>query len=422
MVSYLVELEVGTPPQKVNVVLDTGSSDLWVMDSSNPNCASNAMYSNSNLNSQQMSIDCTGITFDHEQSSTWQFNDSTSEFKITYADSSTATGKWGRDTLSFGGMTITNANMALGEVSNSEACVFGIGFVANEAGIDYSSYYSDGQWPPTGSYDNVPVQMKQYGKIGRVAYSLWLNKGEESGTVLFGGVDHAKYDGPLQLLPIVHSLEYANVELPSPLELVVVLNQITASSGAGSVDVLSSASLPALLDSGTSFVYLPQDVADSLAYSLQATAFSDSTGGSGWYLDCDQVSTGSLTYHFSGVEISVPLSEMIVPLQDVSGNAVVQNGIEYCQLALAASANNSVVLGDSFLRGTYAVFDLEADQIALAQAVTGTTESDVEAMSDGVPSATSAPAYTSTSIGTVYSHSSSALFSGITGGLSGASA
>lgn len=37
---YFAELAVGTPPQKVELLLDTGSSDLWVPSAQEPGCLS----------------------------------------------------------------------------------------------------------------------------------------------------------------------------------------------------------------------------------------------------------------------------------------------------------------------------------------------------------------------------------------------
>lgn len=39
---YYAEAAVGTPPQRVNLQIDTGSSDTWVVYSGNPVCASRA--------------------------------------------------------------------------------------------------------------------------------------------------------------------------------------------------------------------------------------------------------------------------------------------------------------------------------------------------------------------------------------------
>lgn len=415
MVSYLAELEIGSDSQKVDIVLDTGSSDLWVMASTNPYCTDNVREI---LTGE--GVNCTDITFDYESSSSWSFNSSsTPEFEIQYGDGSAATGRWGQDTVKFGGITLEKANLALGEESNSSACVFGIGFIENESTADFSEYSGpDSTWPPPGTYDNVPVQMKNEGLIDKVAYSLWLDQASAStGQILFGGVDHAKYNGTLQILPIVESLAYVRYDFPSPLEFNIVLNSITAvAAGGASVEVMSDTALPALLDSGTSFVYLPEDVAEAIAASLQAFEF---TSGSGWYTDCALGDAGSLRYSFSGVEINVPLSEMLVPLTSDDGTPLSENGVSYCQLALMA-ADDTIILGDSFLRAAYVVYDLEKNEIALAQAVTGSDASDsnVEAISSDIPSATTASGYSSTSFTTRYSATYSTIFSTPTGDVS----
>lgn len=414
---YLSEIQIGTPGQTLEIVLDTGSSDLWVMDTENPYCTEDEydiMLGEG--------VNCTGIVFDHSSSSTWSFNDSAPDFEIMYGDGSAAIGKWGRDTVQIGDISISNANMALGEESNSTACVFGIGLITNEAIIEWRDWLrgSSSQWPPEGTYDNVPVQMKQQGAINRVAYSFWLNEGAENGVALFGGVDHSKYDGTLQRLPVVTSLDYEEYNFGGPLELNVVLNSITGKNTDGdTVEFMSDASTAALIDTGTSFQYLPYYVADAIATSLDAYSFSD---GYGWYTDCGMANAGSVVYNFCGVEVEVPLSEMLIELVDEDDEPIVEDGVAYCQLAIMPDSD-MIILGDSFMRAAYVVFDLEANEIAFAQAKTGSDagDSNIQVMSDGIPSASAAPSYSSTSLHSSYNYDYSRIFTA-SGGLAGSTA
>lgn len=387
---YTSELDIGTPAQTLDILIDTGSSDLWVMASSNPYCA--------NTTEELMSgeyIDCSGsIIFDYDSSSSFSWNDT--DFSIEYGDGTYASGKWAQDTLSIGSLTLDSANFAVGTESNASTCVFGIGLVDGESTVTWSSSSNGGSREAQDTYINIPQQMYLDGDIDSVAYSLWLNDiDSDSGSILFGGVDHAKYTGTLQTVPIVNAYESYSIE--EPLQLTVMLNGIDITdSDNTTVSVYSDAAVAALLDSGTTLTYLPSSV---------VTAIVSAIGGEwdssvGYYVCECAVANGnsSLEYNFSGATITVPFSEMLFSLVSTTGEAATfESGAEACALGIMESSG-TVILGDTFLRSAYVVYDLTNLEISLANTVYNASSSSIEAISSGgVPSATKAASYSSTS-------------------------
>jgi len=90
--SYLGSVAIGTPPQNFNVVLDTGSSDLWVADSSCNAC------------------DNTTPTYDATKSSTNKPSSAgaaESQVTIRYGSGQVA-GTLAAETVSMGGFTMQN--------------------------------------------------------------------------------------------------------------------------------------------------------------------------------------------------------------------------------------------------------------------------------------------------------------------------
>lgn len=83
---YSTNLTLGNPPQPVEVSVDTGSSDLWVVHSDNPVCG-------------RPQSDCDSLgTYDQDSSSS--FNALPDKFQIQYGDNSWARGYYAVDTLS----------------------------------------------------------------------------------------------------------------------------------------------------------------------------------------------------------------------------------------------------------------------------------------------------------------------------------
>jgi hypothetical protein len=68
-----------------------------------------------------------------------------------------------------------------------------------------------------------------------------------------------------------------------------------------------------------------------------------------------------------GPKINVPISEFVVPREATLENFTFSDGTPACTLSIVPSHSYQAVLGDSFLRSAYVVYDIDNQQIALAQ-------------------------------------------------------
>ncbi|KAF2471309.1 candidapepsin-4 precursor [Lindgomyces ingoldianus] len=361
---YFANASLGTPEQKLRLHIDTGSSDLWANAASSQLCSSRGSQ-------------CADSgTYDANSSSTYEFVNSA--FNISYVDGSGAAGDYAKDTLHFGGQEIKGMQFGIGYVSSSPEGILGIGYTINEVQVNRAGLKA---------YPNLPQLLADNGNINTNAYSLWLNDLDAStGSILFGGVDTEKYTGQLSKLPIIR-------EQGVYAEFIIALTSMGMNGKAGSL--FNNDTVPVLLDSGSSLMYLPDNLVRSL-YS-QFSAQYDSTQGAA-FVDCglaDQ--NGSLDFSFSGVTISVPMNELVI----VAGY---QRGKPVCILGIGPAGDSTCVLGDTFLRSAYVVYDLENNQIALAQTnfnATKTSIQEIQSGSNGVPDASGvANAVSSVAVGT----------------------
>lgn len=161
---------------------------------------------------------------------------------------------------------------------------------------------------------------------------------------------------------------------------------------------MMEANFPALLDSGNTACMLPSSVVMAVADSMQAEYdyYAES-----YIQECGiSDNQGSFEFDLSGIKIQVPFSDMILPLRDSEGKQVkMRNGNDACFLVMFP-ATDSIVLGDSFLRSAYVVYDLENKEVAMSQVKYNETKSDVEAIESGIPKAKQASSYSSTQFAT----------------------
>ena len=345
LIFYTAQIGVGTPPQYFPVTIDTGSSDFWI-------AGSQAIAS---------------TYYDGSLSSTYHSNNT--KFAIHYVKGSN-TGSWATEKVAIGDVSVNDlpfGNVDRGVDLGGTVGVMGIGSMKNEAPVILK----------TGSmYPNFPRKLKDQGHINKVAYSLFLNTlNATSGTLLFGGVDESRFSGPLYTVPVLNDRSL-DVEL-------------TSLSMNGS-DIASWDSTKVTLDSGTSFTYLPSDAITEIGNKINGVHFI----GGLYFIDSSNIDWNqSLEFNFSGAIVSVPLKTLTVKSKDVITPGSKLNPKYDYVIGLLSNVNSKGfnLLGDSFLRAAYIVYDLDDWEVSIAQASYDQDYSNIEPIISSVPFATVAP-------------------------------
>lgn len=372
---YFANITMGTPEQRLRMHLDTGSSDLWVNTPSSELC-----------NRPGKPCGDSGV---YNANASTSYHYLSSDFNITYVDGSGAEGDYVTDTLRIGGVTLKGFQFGIGYSSTSTEGVLGIGYVDNEV-----QSALNGQQP----YANLPRALVDAGLIKSNAYSLWLNDLEAStGQILFGGVNTNKFHGTLETLPIVPA------KGGIVAEFVIAMTGLSLDTASNS-QPYTSTSLPApvLLDSGSSLSYLPDPLTRQLYQTFQATY--DSNFGAA-FVPCTMMDQkAKLTFTFSSPSISVGMDELVIDLgpNPDGSRPTFSDGTPACVFGIAPAGDSTPILGDTFLRSAYVVYDLDNNQISLAATnFNSTTDNIIEigVGKDSVPQATGVSNPVTTAVG-----------------------
>jgi hypothetical protein len=352
---YYINVTLGTPAQSIQVHLDTGSADLWVNVPTSSICGQGQ---------------CVGGEYNPSDSSTHEVV--STNFDISYVDGNGASGDYNTDTLGISGLTLDTFQFGTGEDSTLAQGVLGIGYTLNEVQVNRF-----GQ----NSYPNLPVALKNANHIAATAYSIWLNDLQAStGEILFGGVDSDKYTGDLLTMPIL--------QVNGLYQTIAVA--LTGISINGTSTGSSDLPLGVLLDTGSTLSYLPNDMLTPILNDVNAV-WSDQFGAA--FAACSLANTDrSLSFNFSGAVINVPYNELLLPVTTQPGTGPrLQNGEEACYFGISESNSSVAILGDTFLRSAYVVYDLENNAVSMANTAFNATSSNIREISSGssgVPGAT----------------------------------
>ena len=217
------EIGIGSPPQTFKVVLDTGSSNLWVPSTQ---CGSIACYLHT--------------TYDSSASSTYKKNGS--EFEIRYGSGSLS-GFISQDTVQIGDTIIKNQDFA--EATQEPGLAFAFGRFDGIMGLGYDAISVNKIVPPF-------YNMIDQGLIDEPVFSFYLSdtnnaNGDES-EAMFGGVNKDHYSGKMTRIPLRRKAYWE-----------VALDAITFGDQTAELD-----NTGVILDTGTSLIALPSDLAEVL--------------------------------------------------------------------------------------------------------------------------------------------------------------
>ncbi|KAH8710777.1 Aspartic proteinase yapsin-3 [Beauveria bassiana] len=316
---YTIDLEIGTPPQTVAVNFDTGSSELWV----NPNCAK----------SSDEAYCKTFGAFGKSASFTSLNQNATLKYGRGHADI-----EYGYDYVTVGTSKINQ--QIFGVAHDSEFATTGLmGVGPNLRGWNSPYPYI---------LDNLFTQKF----INSRAFSLDLRQVSSArGAVIFGGIDTKKFKGPL----IKRNIIPAGSAPDGKTRYWATCDSITINQADGSKINAQTQPQVYLFDSGYTISSLPTTIFNEL---LKAFPSAKKETNGQYLVDCGVVkTTGTLDFKFDNATIRVPYSDFI--WQQPSFNS--------CVLG-AVPDDKMPVLGDTFLRAAYVVYDWDNRALHFAAA------------------------------------------------------
>ncbi|VDC07594.1 unnamed protein product [Peniophora sp. CBMAI 1063] len=316
--SYTGTVGIGTPAQNLDVVLDTGSSDLWVATTGCTSCPSGTTEFNTGGSSSYKSSG-NSVTFQY--------------------GSGQASGTAGTDTVSMGGFTVNGGTVTgVTTVSNNiisgpVSGIMGLGFQAlsnTQSTPFWQSLLNNGQLANS--------EMSFY--IARNAASVTSNDDETNGGVFtLGGTNSTLFQGDIDFNDFPSGSQ--------PSYWLQTVSQLTLNGN--TVDIGSASSNLAAIDTGTTLLGGPTQAVE--AFWSQVSGSRSLSNGM-WAFPCD--ADLSVTISFGGK--SWPLKS-----EDINFGNIGQG---YCQGAIfdvtqGATTNQNTpswIVGDTFLKNVYSVF------------------------------------------------------------------
>jgi len=306
---YAGEIEVGTPGQKVSVIFDTGSSNLWVPRPSALGPMSKHSF------------------FDSSRSSS--FVATRSIFSIGYGSGSVK-GLYCHDRIAIGDLVLQNFTFA--EALDTSG-------LRNYDQMEFDGVLGLGfEGIAQGGAPSVMDQLWKSGQLAEPVFAFFLGD-HAPGELIFGGVAAEHYVGDFHFVPLLTRSYWATA-----------LDSVAIEGFAA----MSSPKV-AIVDSGTSLLSGPPAEVQTIALVMGAMQVEGL-----WVVTCDN-DVPTLTFRLGGRDFPLQKDDLVV---EKVGN--------FCVLGIMSLPANlptrSWILGDVFMRKYYVQFDWGQERVGIALA------------------------------------------------------
>lgn len=358
--TYFIDIDVGTPSQTLQVVVDTGSTTLVLASST---CILNETKEACSVPiSEGLSV---GYNMNASSTSSFVECGDTNYCKAfeSYGDGSSGGGYIVSDVVSL--------NYGLSAPSYIANLLYETNHLGNNQEI--TSDNSDGilglAYPSIGN-NGFPSVFDSLVLAGKVDNIFGMDLQVNGGRLDLGKIDTSSCKQPIQYTPIVEE-EYYNIQIES------ITVEGTKATYPDKESQLS------IVDSGTTYMLLPDTVYEAVMGGFKKYCNSHSTVmslcGSNGLLNLPEGYCGAITdsdlneikAHYPPITFTFPLSSGGSFSVDIGGDAYViyspydSPGYPYCATIGIVSSGTDIlsILGDSFMKGVYTAFDRENKNI-----------------------------------------------------------
>ncbi|KAI0347724.1 acid protease [Trametopsis cervina] len=325
--SYFGSLAVGTPPVAFNVILDTGSADLWVA-----------------TGGQQSGRSSKGIAlFTPESSSTFQ--DLNTPFSIRYG-SGAAQGGLGRDQIQFAGFGL---NQTFGVVNATTSNLLQSP-LSGLMGLGFDTIASSGVTPfwqalaeTSGALDK-PLFAFQ---LTRFSNNTQASKTELGGTFTLGDTNSSLFTGNIDFQPV-----------PDGAPGYWIQELTTLKINGNSISLPTGQDAWAAIDTGTTGAGVPS----SILTSIFANVPGSQQRSDGYYqYPCSDNPTVEVGWGSSTVTWTISPADFM--LQQLDEDTCVSAFFPVDNTGTVAPA---IIMGDTFLKNVYSVYQSSPKQVGFA--------------------------------------------------------